>query len=70
VFSHIYLDNLKPAGLVGYPAEAVKNALAVDNFFVVFFINEINWLSPKSWKLRLLIDFSRWSALIQCPTAV
>jgi len=36
VFSHIYLDNLKPARLVGYLTEAAKNALAVDNFFVVF----------------------------------
>jgi len=70
VFSHIYLDNLKPGRLTGYRAKAAKNALAVDNFFADFFFSDINWLSPKSWKLLLLIDFSRWSALIQCPTAV
>jgi hypothetical protein len=63
VFSHIYLDNLKPGGLTGYRAEAAKNALAVDNFLVVFFINEINWLSPKSWKLRLFIYFLEGRAL-------
>jgi len=70
VFSHIYLDNLKPGGLTGYRAEAAKNALAVDNFLVVFFINEINWLSPKSWKLRLFIYFLVGRALFQCPRPV
>jgi hypothetical protein len=65
VFSHIYLDNLKPAKLAGYRALAAKNTLAVDNFFVVFFISEINWLSPKSWKLRIFRDFS-WITRVSC----
>ena len=70
MFSHIYLDNLKPAKLAGYRAEKAKNALAVDNFLVVFFINEINDFLPKSWKLRLFIYFLEGRALFQCPSPV
>jgi len=70
VFSHIYLDNLKPAKLAGYRALAAKNTLAVDNFFADFFFIEINWLSPKSWKLRIFIDFLEGRALFQCPRPV
>jgi len=70
VFSHIYLDNLKPAKLMGYRAKAAKNAMAVDNFFADFFFIEINWLSPKSWKLRFFIDFLEGRALFQCPRSV
>ena len=70
MFSHIYLDNLKPANLAGYRAEAAKNALAVDNFLVVFFINEINDFLPKSWKLRFFIYFLEGRALFQCPRPV
>jgi hypothetical protein len=70
VFSHIYLDNLRPAKLAGYRAKAAKNALAVDNFLVFFFINEINDFLPKSWKLRFFIYFSKDRALFQCPRSV
>jgi len=70
VFSHIYLDNLKPAKLTGYRAKAAKNTLAVDNFLVVFFFNEINDFLPKSWKLRFFIDFLEGRALFQCPRPV
>ena len=70
MFSHIYLDNLKPAKLAGYRVKAAKNALAVDNFFVVFFINEINDFLPKSLKLRLFIYFLEGRALFQCPRPV
>ena len=70
MFSHIYLDNLRPANLAGYRAETAKNALAVDNFFVVFFINEINDFLPKSLKLRFFIYFLEGRALFQCPRPV
>ncbi len=70
MFSHIYLDKLRPANLAGYRAEAAKNALAVDNFLVVFFINEINDFLPKSWKLRFFIYFLEGRALFQCPRLV
>jgi hypothetical protein len=63
VFSHIYLDNLRPGKLAGYRAKAAKNALTVDNFYVVFFINEINDFLPKSWKLRFFIYFLAGRAL-------
>jgi hypothetical protein len=33
VFSHIYLGNLSPAKVTGYPARAGQNELVVDNFF-------------------------------------
>jgi hypothetical protein len=42
----------------------------VDNFFVVFFFNEINDFLPKSWKLRLFIYFLEGRALFQCPRSV
>jgi hypothetical protein len=42
----------------------------VDNFFEVFFINEINDFLPKSWKLRFFIYFLEGSALFQCPRPV
>jgi len=32
VFSHIYLGNLSPAKVTGYPARAGQNELSVDNF--------------------------------------
>jgi hypothetical protein len=56
--------------LTGYRAKAAKNALAVDNFLVVFFINEINDFLPKSWKLRFFIYFLAGRALFQCPRPV
>jgi hypothetical protein len=56
--------------IAGYLAEAAKNALAVDNFFADFFFIEINWLSPKSWKLRFFIYFFEGRALFQCPRPV
>jgi len=70
VFSHIYLDNLKPGKLAGYRVKAAKNTLSVDNFFADFFFIEINWLSPKSWKLRFFIYFLVGRALFQCPRPV
>jgi len=70
VFSHIYLDNLRPDKLAGYQAKVAKNVLAVDNFFADFFFSDINWLSPKSWKLRLFIYFLAGWALFQCPRSV
>jgi hypothetical protein len=42
----------------------------VDNFFADFFFNEINWLFPKSWKLRFFIYFLEDRALFQCPRLV
>jgi hypothetical protein len=44
--------------------------VAVDNFFVVFFINEINDFLLKSWKLRLFIYFLAGRALFQCARPV
>jgi len=70
VFSHIYLDNLKPAKLAGYRTKVAKNALAVDNFFADFFFIGINWLTQKSWKLRFFIYFLEGRALFQCPRPV
>jgi len=58
VFSYIYLDNLSPAKLLGFWAEARRNELAVDNFFTVFFFNVFNAQTMKSWKTNISRDFS------------
>jgi len=58
VFSYIYLDNLSPAKVMGFSAEAGRNELAVDNFLAVFFFNDFNAQSIKSWKSNISRDFS------------
>jgi hypothetical protein len=50
VFSYIYLDNLSPANVMGFSAGAGLNEQAVDNFFTVFFFNDFNAQTMKSWK--------------------
>lgn len=47
VYSHIYLDNLSPAKVVGYRARAGPNELAVDNFLVVFFLQLFQCLTTE-----------------------
>jgi len=50
VFSYIYLDNLSPAKVMGFSAEAGRNELVVDNFLAVFFFNDFNAKPLKSMK--------------------
>jgi hypothetical protein len=50
VFSYIYLDNLSPVNVAGFLVGAGQNGLAVDNFFVIFFINDFNAQTLKSMK--------------------
>jgi hypothetical protein len=50
VFSYIYLGNLSPAKLSGFWARAERNELAVDNFLVIFFINDFKAQMAKSIK--------------------
>jgi hypothetical protein len=69
VFSYIYLDNLSPANLLGFLAVAGRNELAVDNFLVVFFFNEFNAQSLKSWKTNISRDFS-WITRTSCGQLV
>jgi hypothetical protein len=57
VFSYIYLDNLSPANVMGYRAGAGRNEQAVDNFSTVFFFNDFNAQTMKSWKSTVFIDF-------------
>jgi len=62
VFSYIYLDNLSPAKVMGFSAEAGRNELAVDNFLTVFFFNDFNakpLKSMKSWISRDLFWITR-----------
>jgi len=65
VFSYIYLDNLSPAKVMGFWAVAGRNGLAVDNFFAVFFFNDFNAQSMKSWKNSIFRDFS-WITHANC----
>jgi len=58
VFSYIYLSNLSPAKLLGFWAVAGRNELAVDNSLVVFFFNDFNAQTMKSWKSNISRDFS------------
>jgi hypothetical protein len=51
--------------MVGFWAIAGRNELAVDNFFEVFFFNEINDQPPKSWKSTFFRDFS-WITRVSC----
>jgi len=57
VFSYIYLDNLSPAKVMGFSAGAGRNELTVDNFFTVFFFNDFNAQTMKSWKTNISRDF-------------
>jgi hypothetical protein len=43
---------------MGFSAEAGRNELAVDNFLAVFFFNDFNAQSIKSWKSNISRDFS------------
>jgi hypothetical protein len=65
VFSYIYLDNLSPAKVMGFSAEAGRNELAVDNFFMVFFFNDFNAQTLKSIKSNISRDFS-WITHASC----
>jgi hypothetical protein len=65
VFSYIYLDNLSPAKVMGFSAEAGGNEQTVDNFFTVFFFNEFNALTLKSMKSMFSRDFS-WITQVSC----
>ena len=53
VFSYIYLDNLSPFTLAGYLARAGRIGLTVDNFSAVFFFNDFNAQTLKSWKSNI-----------------
>jgi hypothetical protein len=66
VFSHIYLDNLSPAKVMGFWARAGRNELAVDNFLAVFFFNDFNAQKEKSVEIKVFIDFFGDLALFEC----
>jgi hypothetical protein len=65
VFSYIYLDNLSPAKQSGFCGAAGRNELAVDNFSAVFFFNDFNDQTLKSWKSNISRDFS-WITCASC----
>jgi hypothetical protein len=65
VFSYIYLDNLSPAKVMGFSAEAGRNELAVDNFLVVFFFNDFNAQILKCVESTIFRDFL-WISHASC----
>jgi len=65
VFSYIYLDNLSPAKVMGFSAEAGRNELAVDNFLAVFFFNDFKAQTLKYMKSNISRDFS-WITHASC----
>jgi len=50
LFSYIYLDNLSPAKLSGFWPVAVRNELAVDNFFTEKILSKFKAQTAKSIK--------------------
>jgi hypothetical protein len=63
VFSHIYLDNRRPAKVAGFRLDLAQDELPVDNFFTEIFFNDFNAQPVKSCKSMFFIDFRRDLAL-------